>query len=950
MKYPGLGTIAIAIVLAPHICIHAQQTINNATLGGRVLDPQSRSVAGAEVTATQLATNLTHIVATDSEGRFRFPYLAIGSYRISVAQSGFASAQREVNLTVGADFQLLIALSISTAQTSVEVSGAPPIVETNRSEIAETISRNEVQNLSLLGRNFLDLALLTPGVSPTNTASTQLFAETSGVPGQGYSINSQRNFSNNYVVDGLSANDDAAGLTGIFYSLDTVSEFQIVTSGGQAEFGRALGGYANMVTRSGTDEWHGNLYGFLRNQRFNATNALSQSTLPLTQAQYGAGIGGPIIHKQTFLYANFERKQLNQNGLVTVTPTNANLINARLKAVNYAGPQIATGIYPNPVRTNNVFARLDHQFNPRDELNIHYNLYTVDSNNSRGAGALSATSGAAALHDTDHTIAVSNIITLSSNTVNETRGQFIHSSLTAPPNDPTGPAVSISGVASFGTLSSSPQGRLNNLYEAVNNISRQAGAHSLRAGGDFLYNDLKITFPQSARGSYSFSSLANFLAGTYNALGYTQSFGNPAVTQGNANLGFYAQDEWKLSHTFTLNAGLRYDLQFLKAIVTDTNNVSPRIGFAWSPFQGNHTLIRASYGLFYDRVPLRALSNALQSSSNTTNINASTFVTVNLSPTQAGAPTFPNTAASLPSGVLVNFTTMDPHMQNAYSHQASLQVEQQLTNTSSLSISYQHVRGLRLIASINQNTPTCVASGNNNGCRLDSTYGNNKQYRGAADSSYDGLSVSLVQRPSHWGSYRIAYTWSKAIDDVGEFFFSSPINNFNISQDRGRSDDDQRHRVVFSGVVHTSMGSPASAWAKLRNGFLLSGILQYYSALPFNITTGANSVQGTTMRPCVPDVLSCAQLLPGTVIARNSGTGFDSFTLNTRLSRTFHLGEHINLEGIAEAFNALNHRNDLIPNGTFGTGIYPTAPSSSFGRATAVGDPRQIQLALRLSF
>jgi hypothetical protein len=139
-------------------------------------------------------------------------------------------------------------------------------------------------------------------------------------------------------------------------------------------------------------------------------------------------------------------------------------------------------------------------------------------------------------------------------------------------------------------------------------------------------------------------------------------------------------------------------------------------------------------------------------------------------------------------------------------------------------------------------------------------------------------------------------------------------------------------------------------WSHIRNGFLLSGMLQYYSALPFNVTTGSNSIQGTTLRPCVPGVVSCTQVLPGTTIGRNAGVGFDSFTLNARLSRTFPLGERFRLEGIAEAFNALNHRNDLIPNGTFGTGAYPVAPASGFGRATAVGDPRQVQLAMRLTF
>jgi outer membrane receptor protein involved in Fe transport len=938
----------IVLAFAALSIASAQQTVNNASLSGRVVDPSGAVIADAQVTANQIATNISRTTSTSKDGRFRFPYLSLGAYTVRIHQQGFAAADRSITLTVGADFDLQISLPLAGTQTSVNVSSQPTLLETNRSEVANTISPQEIENLSLLGRNFLDLALLVPGVSPTNTASTQLFAETSAVPGQGISIGSQRNFSNNFVVDGLSANDDAAGLTGTFYGLDVVREFQVVTSGGQAEFGRALGGYINMVTKSGTNALHGSLYGFLRNQRLNADNALSQSKLPITQAQYGASLGGPIVRDRTFYFVNFERKQLNQDGLITIAPANVAAINNRLQDIGYQGPQITTGLYSNPVHTNNFFAKIDHHLNDRDQFSARYSLYDVDSQNSRGVGSLSAISAAAGLHDLDQTIAVSNIFTISPRTVNETRGQFTRSNLTALPNDSVGPAVSISGVASFGRLSASPTGRLDNLYEVVDNISHQAGNHSLRAGADFLYNDLTITFPMSNRGSYSFSSLNNFLNGTYNNSGYTQSFGNPITPQTNPNLGLYAQDEWKLTPSLTLNAGLRYDLQFLKSIATDTNNISPRLGFAWSPYRT--TVVRGSYGLFYDRVPLRPLSNALQSSDNATNINSSTFVTVSVSPTQTGAPTFPNILTTLPSGVLVNFTTMAPHIQNAYSQQTSLEVEQQLSGSSSLSLSYQHLRGLHLLASVNQNTPTCIAAGSNNGCRPNAAYGNNKQYQSVGDSYYDALAVSFQQRPTRWGSYRISYNWSKAIDDVGEFFFSSPINNFDIAEDRGLSDDDQRNRLVFDGTIHTSMQSSHGLWGHLSSGFLLSTLLQYYSPLPLNITTGTNSIQGTTLRPCMPGITNCTQALPGTVIARNSGTGFNFFNMNTRLSRTFPLGERFRLEAIAEAFNALNHRNDLIPNGTFGTGTYPTAANSSFGHATAVGDPRQVQLAARLTF
>ncbi|HEV2710662.1 MAG TPA: carboxypeptidase regulatory-like domain-containing protein [Edaphobacter sp.] len=947
LKHP---LAVIAFTFAVLSMANAQQTVNNASLSGRVTDPSGAVIANAQVTATQSATSISRTTSTSKDGRFRFPYLSLGTYSIRVRQQGFAEADRSITLTVGANFDLQIPLALAGTQTSVNVSSQPAILETNRSEVANTISPEEIQNLSLLGRNFLDLALLVPGVSPTNTASTQLFAETSAVPGQGISIGSQRNFSNSFVVDGLSTNDDAAGLTGTFYGLDVVREFQVVTSGGQAEFGRALGGYINMVTKSGTNALHGSLYGYLRNQRLNANNALSQSKLPITQAQYGASLAGPILRNRTFYFANFERKQLNQDGLITIAPANVAAINSHLQSIGYQGPQITTGLYSNPVHTNNFFAKIDHHVNDRDELSLRYSLYEVDSQNSRGVGGLSAVSAAAALHDIDQTIAVSNIFTLSPRTVNETRGQFTRSNLTALPNDATGPAVSISGVASFGKLSYSPTGRLDKLYEVVDNLSHQAGNHSLRIGADFLFNDLTITFPMSNRGSYSFSSLNNFLNGTYNNSGYTQSFGNPIVPQTNPNLGLYAQDEWKLTPSLTLNAGLRYDLQFLKSIATNTNNISPRLGFAWSPFAHRTTVVRGSFGLFYDRVPLRPLSNALQSSGNTTNIDSSTFATVSVSPTQTGAPAFPNILTTLPGGVLVNFTTMAPHIQNAYSEQASLEVEQQLNSSSTLSISYQHLRGLHLLASINQNTPICIATGSNNGCRPNDAYGNNKQYQSAGDSYYDGLSVSFQQKPTRWGAYRISYNWSKAIDDVGEYFFSSPINNFNIAEDRSLSDDDQRNRLVFDGTIHTSMNPTHSLWSHISNGFLLSTMLQYYSPLPFNITTGTNSIQGTTLRPCVPEISNCTQALPGTVIARNSGVGFNFFNMNTRLSRTFSLSDRFRLEAIAEAFNALNHRNDLIPNGTFGTGTYPSAPNSSFGHPTAVGDPRQVQLAARLTF
>jgi hypothetical protein len=920
----------------------AQETINYASVSGRVTDQTGAVVDAAKVTARQIDTNLTNSLLTDHEGRFRFPYLRLGPYEIKVQRPGFAVAVRSVALTVGSAFDLPIALTVATAETNVTVSGEAAAIETARSQIAGTISQTEVRNLPLNGRNFLDLALLVPGVSPTNTAANQLFAETSAVPGQGLSVGSQRNFSNSLIVDGLSANDDAAGLSGIFYGLDVVNEFQVVTSGGQAEFGRAMGGYMNIVTKSGTNTFHGALYGYFRNSRLNAANALSHTVLPLTQAQYGASLGGPVIHDRTFYFANFEQRDLNQSSLITISPANIAAVNARLAALGYRGPEISTGLFPNPVHNSNFLGKLDHQFNAKDQFSARYSLYDVHSRNSRGAGALSAASASANLDNLDQTVAVSNITTLSARTVNETRAQFTHSDLEAPPSDPIGPAVSISGVASFGTLSGSPAARVNNLYEIADNLSHQQSAHAIRAGIDFLYNGDTITFPRSIRGSYAFSSLANFLSGTYNNAGFTQTFMNTVVPQSNPNIGFYVQDEWKVAPSLTVNLGLRYDLQYLKTIVTDTNNVSPRGGFAWSPFRSRKTVIRGSYGLFYDRVPLRALANAILSAGNTTDVASLSQISVSLSPGQAGAPVFPNILSSLtlPPGVLFNFSTMDRHMQNANSQQGSFEIERQLGSHSTLSFGYQHLRGLHLIVSVNQNVPTCAPVGTNNGCRPNPTYGNDSQYSSLADSHYDGFHVSFVERPARWGSYRISYNWSKARDNVGEFFFSAPINNFNLWQDYGRSDDDQRHRLVFDGTIHSSMEKARTPWEQFSHGFQLSLMLQYYSALPFNITTGSNTIQGTAARPTID----------GAFINRNAGSGFDFFNANVRLSRTFRIADRVRLEAMAEAFNMTNHVNGVTLIGTFGPGTYPLNPSPTFRQTTAVADPRTAQLALRLTF
>jgi hypothetical protein len=920
------GALYLALVLLLHCSVAvAQQTVTSATLSGIVQDASGALVTNAELTATHVETNQQKTAKTDYDGRYRFPYLPVGDYKLAINAPGFEPFSQELTLTVGQAVYLPVKLVVAGLSEKVMVTTAPAI-ETVRTQVTETIQPADIERLPLNGRNFLDLAVLVPGVSPTNTGSNQRFAETSAVPGQGISIAGQRNLFNSFVVDGVSANDDAADLTGTYFGEEVIREFQVITSGGIAEFGRASGGVVNIITKSGTKNFNGSLYGFARNQRFDARNPLAPSKDLLTQAQYGATFSGPIRRDRTFFFSNFEQTRRNYSAVITVAPSAVTAINNRLAAINYPGSRLETGIVPAGFDTTNFFARIDHSLNEHNQLNGRYSLYHMTAINSRTVGGLNTISRGSGLSNTDQTIEVSDIATFAGRFLNEARFQYTRSRLDAPINDSIGPAVSISGVANFGTATVSPLARDIDMFEFVENVSWQSNSHAIKGGVDFLNNRVNILFPGALQGSYSFTSLSNFLSGSY--LSFQQAFGAPSQFQSNPNIGAFIQDEWQVRSNLTLNAGLRYDVQFLpEPVKADRNNFAPRFGFAYAP--GNRkTVVRGSFGIYFDRLPLRATSNALQR-------DGSKYVVVQLSPGQAGAPTFPNVLAAQPAALVTkpNITRIDPNIEPSYSEQASVQIERELPGNASLSVGYIHLRGLHIIISRNVNVPRFAASaGVPNLGRPDPNWGNISRYESSGDSYYNGMIVSFNKRAG-WSTVRLSYTLSKAIDDTGNFFFSTPQDNFNVRGDRGPSDNDQRHRLVLSGSFETP--SQANGWAHTLRGFQLSYIFTAASRLPFNVLLGSDRNLDTNNndRPVGVD--------------RNTGQGFSFSSLDLRLRRRVKLSERLSLDISAEGFNLLNRANFAVPNNVFGSG---SQPAVTFGQPTAAFDPRQFQFGLKLNF
>ncbi|HEV7425982.1 MAG TPA: TonB-dependent receptor [Thermoanaerobaculia bacterium] len=883
-------TIAASMLLLIAATLHAQPAITSAAVAGTVRDAAGAPIAGANVVASNFERNQKQKTVTDAAGRFRFPVLAVGSYAILIERTGFMSWIGNLRLAVGASVNIPVTLQMAHSET-IDVSGALPTIDTARTEIASNVSPEEVRTLPLNGRNYLDLALLAPGVSRTNTGANQRFAETSAVPGTGISVSTQRNLANSFVVDGLSANDDAAELAGTFFSQEVIREFEVIRSVGSAEFGRASAGIVNIVTQSGTSTLRGDAYGFFRNDRFDAANALSHSKLPLRQNQSGVTLGGPLIRDRAFFFANAEGMRQRTVGIITIAPASVTAINARLDAVAYAGPRISTGNFDTTLDTTNLFARIDDMVTPSDELTARLNTYDVTSDNSRSVGGLNAVSRGTGLANHDRTLAANNLWTISTDAISETRAQMTRSRLAAPPNDLTGPAVNIGGIASFGTLTVSPTARDIDLAEAVQNVTWLRGNHSVKTGVDLLRNRVRIAFPGALQGVYTFSSLANFLTGNY--AGFQQAFGEPETHQNNDNIGAFVQDEWHATPRLVIDAGLRYDVQQLPRLVhTDRNNISPRIGAAWDIRGDGRSVLRGAAGLYYDPIPLRAVSNALQR-------NGVTYRVAQVGPATPGAPVFPNVLPSFPAGLQTNITTIDRDIEDSSSTQATLQYERQIGAASSASIGIEHLRGRNIIMSR----------------KISAT---NTQFQSIGDSWYDGLTIAVAKRPVSWGSVRLSYTFSKGLDTSGNFFFSQPQDANDIAAERGRSDNDQRHRLTLSGTL-----TMPAHW-------MLSYIAAYASTLPFNIQL-PNDRNGNGVFNDRP-----------TGVGRNTGHGFDYQTLDLRLSRAFPITGRVSIETIVDAFNVLNRANYQVPNNII------TSPT--FGRPTAVNDPRQLQLGLRLLF
>jgi hypothetical protein len=381
MRLRSTLTLCLTVILAVSLTPRGfgQATASFAHLNGTIQDSSGRTVAGAGVSLRDMATNQTHNSTSNGSGFYVLPNLSPGHYELTVQNAGFAKyVQTGLSLTVGQTATIDVVLKVAATTETVTVTGEAPPVEPTRTEISQVIDTVQIQQLPTNGRQFVDFALLTPGVATGRTSLQSTFTEPDVTR---ISFGGMRDLSNEVTVDGADYIDEGTGSQRATPSQEAVNEFRVVNNSFGAEYGRALGGIVNVVTKSGSNDLHGSVYGYLNNKAADSRSLLQTSQFDqYRRGQFGATLGGPIQKDKTFFFANYEGQRLGESPTYPFTLIgNATLgIPDNLPTVNAA--KVAMGLPPenlNVIKTLNNdkgFLRVDHQFNEKNRLNVHYDI------------------------------------------------------------------------------------------------------------------------------------------------------------------------------------------------------------------------------------------------------------------------------------------------------------------------------------------------------------------------------------------------------------------------------------------------------------------------------------------------------------------------------------------------------------------------------------------------
>jgi hypothetical protein len=944
----AIATLATPLLLAIPASVFAQMDVGG--IDGRVVDESKAAALGATITAKNVATGLVRSVVSGANGTYRIASLPAGQYEVSVELAGFAKQTKKVTVQISSQTTADFTMSVSAKTETLTVVGEAPLISTTTSDVGQVITQKMVESIPLNGRKFQDLSLLVPG---THAASYYDPTKTE-VGGVSFGAGTGRSVIIN--VDGGDNNDGVVrGLLQQF-SNDAIQEYKVTTQRYSAEYGRSVGGVVNVITKSGTNDFHGGAFVFARNQSLNSkTYFEDQANAPkpdFSQQQFGGTLGGPIAKDKAHFFVSYERNNRNDSVFVNTQGTLPD----------------QEGSVKKPFRNNLLAAKLNLQFNENNSAYVRYALEDQKRENDFVGGNVLESSGALNTNKI-HSVIGKDTAVMGASKVNELSVLFQHFTNNITANDNTKPAI-VTPDFTYGANSNTPQQTIQKRWQIRDDFSfRKAGwggDHAFKVGAELLRSHYGGFFRPNLYGLFTFQNrqpggLDAYLNGIADT--FSGSAGDNVADDNWTYLAGYIQDDWKPSSKLTVNLGLRYEVEWgpysnafnpvgKQALAAagypsqnkqDYNNFGPRVGFAYDVKGDAKLVLRGGYGIYYDEI-FQNITLYEKWSDPATPLNFVSLSPAPFTPDQYAAnssafrdsfldPTF--------AGQLTRITA--PDLVQPYSHHMNVGFSVEPARNLVFDVDYVHTVGKQMIHRWQINTAGNVNTRISPAGRFDPELGTLRIEGNRGHSTYDGVFLAGKYRTTRT-QFIATYAYGNG-KDLANDFLSRPGDetNGNWESDLGPALDDVRHRVTGAGVFD------------LSHGFQVSTSVQWNSAKPYSARVSANytvqirATDPATGQPFPRNSFRDYNPLGTPEFAQFNGKNGRFFTWDARLSKNFNFGKERALEVLFEVFNITNAVNFLTDNNQGFADIYG---SSNFGTPTQIvpNSQRQAEFGVRFRF
>ena len=1022
------------------------------SLQGVIEDASGARIVGASITVTDASRGLRMQTATDGQGGFNFAMLPPGRYDVTAAAPGMVSrTSRGIELLVGGISVVQLRLAPAALTQTITVSAHVTSIETQTGAVSNVVTQRAIEELPLNGRRFTDLALLSPDVIPDPRSQT---SDSNG----DLSVGAVRGFQNSFLVDGTDDNNSffaqaRGGYRAPYqFSNEVIKEFRVSSNSYSAELGRSGGAVFNVATKSGTNQWHGTGFYFLRDRAFDAAQPYASEQPDDRQQQFGGTIGGPIRKDRIFFYGGFDQHLLTvpsvvqfANGASSIVPQPADYdyLDKSLVMASAAQLNAMGGSYPTTMHGNAGFAKIDFNLSSKQLAFVRISTSMLTGTNNVFFDPSSPITGYAATGngtENVHTESVAAALTSAwtTNLATSLRMQFSRDAQTSTANSDQPWTKIYDLVAGFGESSTLPRDTNENKLQIAETVSYEHGRMHWKFGGDFVQAWIYNYYPYLFGGEYYFDDIKvnpwTFAPQVYGepltplrayAHGvpryYMQDFGNAVSHPDSRFYAAFLQNTFRATANLTLDLGVRYDLQTFEPgklvsnplypasgkLPSNTTNFSPRIGFAYSLNDRHSLVIRGGAGIFYMPIPAMYASQVA-----TDNGLQQTELFLNLTqPAQAALfPKYPSALVNCPPGTTVctppaaltpylttQVSAFDPNFQTPHTEQANVGLQSELGRNITASVSYQYVRGVNEIRSLDVNLPKPTITEypvyNDTGSvflgmydvasfvttqttpsatcpyppclnplqRPDPRLGAINSFQSQSSSIYNGVTFALKRQMDHGMYFLVGYTLAKATDDGPDALVvgrpGNVQNSYATSLEWGPSTNDERNRFIAAWVADPKFRFNLGTLNKLLNNWKLSSVFTAGSGRPVNATI-AGDPNGDG------DIYN--DRLPG--YTRNAFMGPDYLSTDMRITRNIRCGERVVWNLTAESFNLFNRTNGRVQissdgyynsagqfvaySTTVGGKTYPGQflVNSNFLTPTNAYAPRQVQFSVRLSF